>query len=81
MLLEHVDPVYRKISLAAVFEMLGRAVAPIAITGSGPAWQDRTLRELRFRRWGIAQPMNSRISGHWHDRADIPGLLDRNVVV
>jgi adenylosuccinate synthase len=81
MLLERVEPVYRQISLTAVPETLARALVPIAITGSGPAWQDRTLRELRFRRWGIAQPVNSRISGHWHDRADILGLLDRNVVV
>ena len=81
MLLEHVVPVYRQISRAAISAMLARAVAPIAITGSGPAWQDRTLRELRFRRWGIAQPMNSRISGPWHDRADILGLLHRNVVL
>ena len=29
---------------------LRASVAPIAITGTGPAWQDRTLRDLRFRR-------------------------------
>lgn len=81
MLLERVEPVYRQVSLAAVPEMLARAVAPIASTGDGPTWQNRTLRELRFRRWGIAQPTNTRISGHWHARADIQGLLDHNVVV
>ena len=50
MLLERVVPVYRQVSLTAFYDTLARAVAPIAIAGTGPTWQDRTLPQLRFQR-------------------------------
>ena len=49
-LLECAVPVYRQVSLAALCDTLARTVAPIAISGDGPTWQNRSLRELRFRR-------------------------------
>ncbi len=49
-LLEHVVPVCGQISIAALCDTVACALAPIAISGTGPTWQDRTLRKLQFRR-------------------------------
>jgi adenylosuccinate synthase len=48
-LLERVVPVCVPVSLAELHDTLARAVAPIAVAGRGPTWQERTLAELRFR--------------------------------
>jgi hypothetical protein len=55
-LLERAVPVYRQISLATLYDVLARSVAPMAVTGTGPTWQDRTPRQLRFRRRAKNQP-------------------------
>ncbi|MGO9115206.1 MAG: adenylosuccinate synthetase [Thermoguttaceae bacterium] len=62
MLLERAVPVFRQISLAALYDTLARAVAPFAITATGSTWQDRTLRELRFIRSSTAT-LRSRDTG------------------
>jgi adenylosuccinate synthase len=56
-LLERAVPVCRQVSRAALCEVLARAVAPMAITGDGPTWQDRILGGLRFRCRDIAEPV------------------------
>ncbi len=54
-ILENAVPVYEQLSTAALCERLGREIAPLAITGSGPTAGDRILHELRFRSRAIAQ--------------------------
>ena len=42
-------PAYEKTSPSALVDRLRATLAPAAITSTGPAWQDRTLHDLRFR--------------------------------
>jgi len=49
-LLEEADPICEPASAALVCDILAREVAPISITGTGPAWPNKNLRSLRFRR-------------------------------
>ena len=70
-LLERAEPICRHFSPAALCDTLACTVAPIAITGDGPTWQDRTLRELRFRSQVKEQQLPpDHIVGH-QDRAPV----------
>jgi adenylosuccinate synthase len=47
--LRRVEPVLRDVTAGEMLRRLGE-VAPVVVTGSGPAWHDRRLTGLRFRR-------------------------------
>jgi adenylosuccinate synthase len=58
-LLEGAAPVCHPISTAALCSILESAVAPIAITGTGPTWQEKMPHKLPFRRQLKEQPISS----------------------
>jgi hypothetical protein len=47
-------PVYEETSSSAIVDRLAATLAPAAITSTGPTWQDRTLRDMRFRHRSLA---------------------------
>lgn len=63
-LLQQAVPICEPVSPAAICKILADQIAPIAITASGATWQDRILRELRFRSSG------KQASDRWTEGAD-----------
>jgi hypothetical protein len=49
-LLESATPVCENASARDLRARLASELAPIAISGYGPTWQDRVLHDIRFRR-------------------------------
>lgn len=48
-LLQSVTPAYERATPEALCHRLASELAPLAITGDGPTWRNRTLHQLRFR--------------------------------
>jgi hypothetical protein len=54
-MLERATPVYENIAAAELSEALADEIAPLAITGAGPSWQDKALHGLWFRQRTLSE--------------------------
>jgi adenylosuccinate synthase len=63
-ILQQAVPVYQEVCEAELCETLARELAPIAITGAGPSWKDKTFNGLRFSASTASAPVRGYANHH-----------------